>query len=29
MLIAQALIEDLDLVSNERRFDSFGVRRLW
>jgi PIN domain nuclease of toxin-antitoxin system len=29
MLIAQALIEALDLVSNERRFDSYGVRRLW
>lgn len=29
MLIAQALIEDLTLVSNERRFDSYGVARLW
>lgn len=29
MLIAQALLEDLMLVSNERLFDSFGVRRLW
>ena len=29
MLIAQALIEDFDLVSNERAFDAYGVRRLW
>jgi PIN domain nuclease of toxin-antitoxin system len=29
MLIAQALIEDLVLVSNERVFDAYGVRRLW
>jgi PIN domain nuclease of toxin-antitoxin system len=29
MLIAQALLEDLTLVSNEKLFDSFGVRRLW
>lgn len=29
LLIAQALIEDVRLVSNERPFDSFGVRRLW
>lgn len=29
MLIAQALLENLTLVSNERRFDQFGVRRLW
>jgi PIN domain nuclease of toxin-antitoxin system len=29
LLIAQALVEDLTLLSNERRFDSFGVRRLW
>lgn len=29
MLIAQALIEDLTLVSNETRFDGFGVSRLW
>lgn len=29
MLIAQAIAEDLVLVSNERRFDAFGVRRLW
>lgn len=29
MLIVQALIEDLTLVSNEKLFDSFGVRRLW
>ena len=29
MLIAQAMIEDLVLVSNEAPFDAYGVRRLW
>jgi PIN domain nuclease of toxin-antitoxin system len=29
MLIAQALEEDLTLVSNETAFDKFGVKRLW
>lgn len=29
LLIAQALVEDLVLVSNETLFDSFGVQRLW
>jgi PIN domain nuclease of toxin-antitoxin system len=29
MLIAQALVEDLVLVSNERAFDAFGISRLW
>jgi PIN domain nuclease of toxin-antitoxin system len=29
MLIAQALEEDLTLVSNEVAFDRFGVKRLW
>lgn len=29
MLIAQALAEDLTLVSNERLFDAYAVRRLW
>ena len=29
ILIAQAQIEDLTLISNERRFDQFGVKRLW
>jgi PIN domain nuclease of toxin-antitoxin system len=29
MLIAQALAEDLTLVSNERAFDAYGVKRLW
>lgn len=29
LLIAQALIEDMTLVSNERLFDGFGVKRLW
>lgn len=29
ILIAQAQIEGLTLVSNERLFDAFGVKRLW
>lgn len=29
MLIAQAMIEDMTLVSNERAFDAYAVRRLW
>lgn len=29
LLIAQALVEDIGLVSNEALFDSYGVRRLW
>jgi PIN domain nuclease of toxin-antitoxin system len=29
MLIAQALLEDLVLVSNEHMFDVYGVKRLW
>jgi len=29
LLIAQALTENLTLVSNERLFDGFGVKRLW
>ena len=29
MLIAQALVHDLVLVSNEALFDQYGVRRLW
>ena len=29
MLIAQALLGNLDLVSNESLFDRYGVRRLW
>ncbi len=29
MLIAQAMLEDLVLVSNEQPFDDYGVRRLW
>jgi PIN domain nuclease of toxin-antitoxin system len=29
MLIAQAMLEDCVLVSNERLFDSYGVNRLW
>ncbi len=29
MLIAQALAENLGLVSNEEIFDQYGVRRVW
>jgi len=29
MLIAQAMLEDLVLVSNEAPFDAYGVRRCW
>ena len=29
MLVAQAMTDGMTLVSNERRFDAFGVRRLW
>jgi PIN domain nuclease of toxin-antitoxin system len=29
MLMAQALVEGLTLVSNERAFDAYGVTRLW
>jgi PIN domain nuclease of toxin-antitoxin system len=29
MLIAQAMLENLVLVSNEVSFDAYGVRRLW
>ncbi len=29
MLIAQAMLDDLILVSNEQPFDAYGVRRLW
>ena len=29
LLIAQSLIDDLVLVSNESPFDGFGVKRLW
>jgi PIN domain nuclease of toxin-antitoxin system len=29
MQIAQAILDDLVLVSNERAFDAYGVRRLW
>ncbi|PAX07246.1 type II toxin-antitoxin system VapC family toxin [Sphingomonas lenta] len=28
-LIAQAIVDDMELVSNEERFDAWGVRRLW
>ena len=29
LLIAQAMIEDMTLVSNQRLFDETGVRRVW
>lgn len=29
MLIAQAAIEDLPLVSNETSFEHYGIKRLW
>ena len=29
MLMAQAMLDDMVLVSNERRFDPAGIRRLW
>ena len=29
MLIVQAMLEDLVLISNERIFDAYGVKRLW
>jgi PIN domain nuclease of toxin-antitoxin system len=29
MLVAQALRADVELVSNDRIFDDYGVRRLW
>jgi PIN domain nuclease of toxin-antitoxin system len=29
MLMAQAMLDDITLLSNEQRFDAYGVRRLW
>jgi PIN domain nuclease of toxin-antitoxin system len=29
MLIAQAMLENLVIVSDEQPFDAYGVRRLW
>jgi PIN domain nuclease of toxin-antitoxin system len=29
MLVAQAQAEDMLIVSNEKIFDAYGVRRLW
>ena len=29
MLIAQAIVDDLQLASNEALFDDFGVKRIW
>ncbi len=29
ILIAQSIIENLALISNEARFDAFGIARIW
>jgi PIN domain nuclease of toxin-antitoxin system len=29
MLIAQAQAEDIPVISDERAFEAYGVRRLW
>jgi PIN domain nuclease of toxin-antitoxin system len=29
MIIAQSLLENMTLVSNERPFDAYGIQRLW
>lgn len=29
MLIAQALVEGLDLIGSDAQFDAYGVRRIW
>lgn len=29
MLVAQALVEDLTIVSADSQFDAYGIRRLW
>jgi PIN domain nuclease of toxin-antitoxin system len=29
MLIAQAQLEDIPIVSNETVFDAYGVNRIW
>ncbi|WP_428490639.1 type II toxin-antitoxin system VapC family toxin [Rhodopila sp.] len=29
MLIAQAMLNDLVLISNEKQFDAYGVKRMW
>ena len=29
MLMAQAMLDNMVLVSNEQQFDAYGVRRLW
>ena len=29
MLMAQSMLDSMVLVSNEQRFDAYGVRRLW
>ena len=29
MLIAQAQAEKLPIVSNEKAFDNYGIRRIW
>jgi PIN domain nuclease of toxin-antitoxin system len=29
VLIAQSLVEEIPIVSNERAFDAYGVTRIW
>ena len=29
LIVAQSIIEDLELVSNEKPFDAYPIRRLW
>lgn len=29
MIVAQAMIEDLAIVSNEEQFETYGVKRIW
>ena len=29
LLIAQALVEDIPLISSDTQFDAYGVRRIW
>lgn len=29
LLVAQSLVEEMPIVSNERVFDAYGVHRIW
>ena len=29
LLVAQAIVEDVAIISNDTTFDSYGVQRLW